>query len=240
MGADDGRRTRGARPHGQVARESRRETTRPCRSALPRLRRWRAHPSQWRVGCGSDEMIGPTMDFAEVLGELSVCELPWEQFAQGEWWGLPPVEVAPVVRPMPWASTSDALAIAAVFGVPPASSNMEVFQFLVGYCEPPPAWVEAQARTVNKLANSILNVTDEAEAVVEEKTVPEPAVSPVVMETASVQGTPTCEDAFAGVEAEHGDRCLNAPHTIALNVWNANTVLARAIVTRLEDEHVPI
>ncbi|KAL1503731.1 hypothetical protein AB1Y20_012202 [Prymnesium parvum] len=46
------------------------------------------------VACGSDEMIGPTEDFAEVLSELSVCELPWGQFAhEGDWWGLPPVVV---------------------------------------------------------------------------------------------------------------------------------------------------
>ncbi|KAL1521216.1 hypothetical protein AB1Y20_022765 [Prymnesium parvum] len=88
------------------------------------------------VKTGQETIIEASSDFMNILHELSVNAVPWGTFTQGEGWGLPMLAVPSVDRPISWASDSDALGVAEVFGLPPVSSNVEALQFLLGCCEP--------------------------------------------------------------------------------------------------------
>ncbi|KAL1496631.1 hypothetical protein AB1Y20_014235 [Prymnesium parvum] len=99
------------------------------------------------VMVGQEAVITSSADFSSILPELSVLAIPWTDFTQGEWWGLPPLDAPPLSSPISWASESDALGIAEVFGLPPVSSNVEAMQFLVGLCEPPPPLVSVEELT---------------------------------------------------------------------------------------------
>ncbi|KAL1524927.1 hypothetical protein AB1Y20_019804 [Prymnesium parvum] len=152
------------------------------------------------VQSGQEFVIESSPDFMSIMHELSVHAVPWESFTQGAGWGLPPLALPPVCRPIAWTHDSDALGIATVFGLPSVSSNVEALQFLFGCCEPSLPLFSADELTHGFAEDALPEVRSAVEALLSQLSAATPS-SPEIVDSVhsrfrAIRQSPEAPDPF--------------------------------------------